>query len=290
MIGNFTNETLPSRVQLFFPSPPPPPAALRRTLVTSHEFPTWLQPGPASSAIAGSLLGGLATTLASGPKAGLAGFALWGLLGYGTEVGWDRFQSWRQQKAAAVLRERALLARLTAAEQEEWQRVVSRNKSDRIEAIGGPGGAVKDGKYMPEAVELEDFVAFIEARRGVPEGTAPLYTLLRPARPTAEETERAGPVVSSQARPSSSSNMIDLSRLPSAESRPHSSASSESAAPVRSSGSSWHSWIPIRIGEDAERDRLQRLSTKLREIDELLDFPPEKTQADIVAAKGGGLR
>lgn len=237
---------------------------------------------PVASALVGAALGGAATALASGPLAGAKGALLWGALAYGADAARLRAAAWRESRAAVLRAERALLARLTADEQAEWARLAARNRSERIEAVGAPGSAAKEDGVVPEALSLDAFVAFAEARRsgGEAAGYAALRAALaRQARADAEEAarHRQEDAVGGGAPPLQAAAQGGV--LP---------ATGGDDAADGSCGRPWLAWLPVHVGADADRERLRRLSAKLREVDELLGVAPEATAADAAAARERG--
>lgn len=235
----------------------------------------------AASGVAGAIVGGFATTLASGPRKGLAGVAIWGGLGYGGEALVATVNEWRADRAAAVHAERALMARLTRVEQEEWALLFAKNKGARIQAIGAPGSAAKAPGVVPDAPRLEVFVAAAEARRGITTVTMNREV----ASASAPSSRIAGDGSSSHGRDAArSTDSPGSGQDESAQAFP---AYRPPSMPV----SSWvPAWMPLKFGVAAEADRVERLTAKLREIDETLGVDARTTQADLDAALRGKRR
>jgi hypothetical protein len=223
-----------------------------------------LETGPTASAVAGALLGGAATAASSGLRRGGLGALLWGAVGYGLDAGAGRAQAWREAEGRAVRAERALLARLTSAEQAEWDATLVKARGARVEAAATTSS--KTAGMLQALPTLEGFVAAAEARRGVVAPSPP------PTTPAAGVAS-AGPASTAAAAPPTATG--PTSRV----SPTIGDVTAEDAEAAR-----WWSWLPVQRGGSGGEVRLAKLRARLRELDEALGIPQEQTDADAAAA------
>ena len=59
------------------------------------------------------------------------------------------------------------------------------------------------------------------------------------------------------------------------------------ALPAPDASSSWGAWLPVHFGSASDERRVEKLTRKLWEIDEVLGKPKEVTQGDLAAALEG---